>query len=247
MRRKEGRKWINLISLYLNYVFQKSTVIIFLVSILFMILALIIIINPNFDMDLYKINPASFHEKYFMQSLFVLSIFNGILVTTISIIYMLQSNSFDALFLSYTKRSMLCISKIIAAGILFLLLAIFEFVLLYGLPLFLYPSFKMDPKALLTIAYIFSSMLFDFALSIVLVVLIPNIFSPMVILFLAIVKNMLTTSFLWVKDIGGEILPILCYKDGYISMQSIYITPIFSLLLFLVYFSIYNIKDIKIA
>ena len=101
MRRKEGRKWINLISLYLNYVFQKSTIIIFLVSILFMILALIIIINPNFDMDLYKINPASFHEKYFMQSLFVLSIFNGILVTTISIIYMLQSNSFDALFLSF--------------------------------------------------------------------------------------------------------------------------------------------------
>ena len=49
MRRKEGRKWINLISLYLNYVFQKSTVIIFLVSILFMILALIIIINPNFE------------------------------------------------------------------------------------------------------------------------------------------------------------------------------------------------------
>lgn len=182
-----------------------------------------------------------------MQSLFVLSIFNGILVTTISIIYMLQSNSFDALFLSYTKRSMLCISKIIAAAILFLLLSIFEFVLLYGLPLILYPSFKMDRKALLTIIYIFSAMLFDFALSIVLVVWIPNIFSPMVILFLSIVKNMLTTSFQAIKNIGGEILPILCYKDGYISMQSIYITPIFSLLLFLVYFSIYNIKDIKIT
>ena len=165
MRRKEGRKWMNLISLYLNYVFQKSTVIIFFVSILFMILAFIIIINPNFDMDLYKINPESFHEKYFMQSLFVLSIFNGILVTTISIIYMLQSNSFDALFLSYTKRSMLCISKIIASSILFLLLSIFEFVLLYGLPLILYPSFKMDGKALLTVAYIFSAMLFTLKFS----------------------------------------------------------------------------------
>ena len=58
---------------------------------------------------------------------------------------------------------------------------------------------------------------------------------------------MLAASFQAILDIGGEILPILCYKDGYISMQSIYITPIFSLLLFFVYFSIYNIKDIKIT
>lgn len=246
MKRRDIKKIISLSSLYLNYIFQKSTIIIFSVSLALMVFAIIFIANPAYDRNQYFLSINGFHEKYFTQSLFVLGIFNGIFVATVVILLFLQSNSFDSLFLSNTKRNTLVSSKVISSFILFLLMSLFEFILLFGIPLFLYPSYKMEYTSLLTILYLFISMVFDYSISIVLVILVPTIFSPMVILFLSTIKNMVVSAFTNLKDILAEIIPILSYTNSQIEMKSIYIIPLFSLLLLAIYYSCYNIKDIRI-
>ena len=114
MKKRKGKQLVSLISLYLNYAFQKSTVIIFSISLVLMVLALVFIANPKFDLELYMINPSTFHESYFTKSIFVLNVFNGILISTIVILLFLLSNSFDSLFLSHIKRSFLITSKILS-------------------------------------------------------------------------------------------------------------------------------------
>lgn len=246
MKRKEKKKMLSMISLYLNYSFQKSTIIIFSISLILLVISLIFISNPSYDKERYLLDSEAFHNLYFTEGIFVLEIFNGILVTTLVILLFLQSNSFDSLFLANTKRSTLVLSKVIASILFFLLLSLFEFVLLYGIPLFLYPDYALKIENLLSILYFFSSMTFLFSISIVLTILIPNIFSSMSILFLSIVKNMVATSNTFFKDFLKEIVPILIMNDGVIEMASIYIVPIFSALFIFIYYSIYNIKDIRI-
>ena len=74
MKKRKGKQLVSLISLYLNYAFQKSTVIIFSISLVLMVLALVFIANPKFDLELYMINPSTFHESYFTKSIFVLNV-----------------------------------------------------------------------------------------------------------------------------------------------------------------------------
>jgi hypothetical protein len=212
-----------------------------------MVIALIVIANPMYDRNSYLLSQESYHQVYFNGALFVINLFNGIIITTISILLFLQSNSFDALFLPNTKRSMLLSIKILASVILFLLLSLFEFVLLYGIPLFLYSSYKMDISSMLTILYLFLGMIFDFSISIILSILVPTIFSPMIVLFISLVKNMIFTTFSSIKEVIAEILPLLTYNNGIILMPSVYIIPIFSLLFLFIYYLLYNIKDIKIS
>ncbi len=247
MKRRKEKKLISLTSLYLNYTFQKATILVFSISLVFMVIALIVIANPMYDRNSYLLSQESYHQVYFNGALFVINLFNGIIITTISILLFLQSNSFDALFLPNTKRSMLLSIKILASVILFLLLSLFEFVLLYGIPLFLYSSYKMDISSMLTILYLFLGMIFDFSISIILSILVPTIFSPMIVLFISLVKNMIFTTFSSIKEVIAEILPLLTYNNGIILMPSVYIIPIFSLLFLFIYYLLYNIKDIKIS
>ncbi|RIA75838.1 hypothetical protein EI71_01137 [Anaeroplasma bactoclasticum] len=247
MKRRKEKKLISLTSLYLNYTFQKATILVFSISLAFMVIALIVIANPMYDRNSYLLSPESYHQVYFNGALFVINLFNGIIITTISILLFLQSNSFDALFLPNTKRSMLLSIKILASVILFLLLSLFEFVLLYGIPLFLYSSYKMDISSMLTILYLFLGMIFDFSISIILSILVPTIFSPMIVLFISLVKNMISTTFFSIKEVISEILPLLTYNNGIIMMPSVYIIPIFSLLFLFIYYLLYNIRDIKIS
>lgn len=247
MKRREEKRIISLTSLYLNYTFQKSTIIVFSLSLVFMIVALIVIANPMYDKDSYLLDPKAFHQVYFNGALFVISLFNGIIITTISILLFLQSNSFDALFLPNTKRSMLLSSKVFSSIILFILLSLFEFILLYGIPLFLYSTYKMDYSCLLSILYLFLGMVFDFSISIILSILVPTIFSPMIVLFISIVKNMISTTFTSIKEVLSQILPLILYNGTIVVMPSAYIIPIFSLLFLFIYYLLYNIKDIKIS
>jgi hypothetical protein len=247
MKRRKEKKLISLTSVYLNYTFQKATILVFSISLAFMVIALTVIANPMYDRNSYLLSPESYHQVYFNGALFVINLFNGIIITTISILLFLQSNSFDALFLPNTKRSMLLSIKILASVILFLLLSLFEFVLLYGIPLFLYSSYKMDISSMLTILYLFLGMIFDFSISIILSILVPTIFSPMIVLFISLVKNMISTTFFSIKEVISEILPLLTYNNGIIIMPSVYIIPIFSLLFLFIYYLLYNIRDIKIS
>jgi hypothetical protein len=247
MKRRKEKKLISLTSVYLNYTFQKATILVFSISLAFMVIALTVIANPMYDRNSYLLSPESYHQVYFNGALFVINLFNGIIITTISILLFLQSNSFDALFLPNTKRSKLLSIKILASVILFLLLSLFEFVLLYGIPLFLYSSYKMDISSMLTILYLFLGMIFDFSISIILSILVPTIFSPMIVLFISLVKNMISTTFFSIKEVISEILPLLTYNNGIIIMPSVYIIPIFSLLFLFINYLLYNIRDIKIS
>ena len=104
MKRKKECSIIDLSTLYLSYIFNKITLIIFLVAIIFIVLALLFLANPNLDLEEYILNPSSFHQNYFVQSLFILEIFNGIIIQTLVILLSIQSNSFDALFIGRMKR-----------------------------------------------------------------------------------------------------------------------------------------------
>ena len=243
MKRKGNLR--NLLILYLNYIFQKSTIIVFSVSLVLISISLLIISNPWIDFEAYKISPIDFHMNYFTQSLLVLEIFNTILVTTIVIILMLQSTSFDLLFLSHTKRSIVSLSKILSSLMVFLYLSIFEFIIMYLYPLIFYEEFKLEYKDLMTILILFLSMAFTYSISIVLTSIIPSIFLPMLVLFLSLIKSVLTSSFSSVKKVLVDILPIAFFDDGVIKMNSTLPVFVFIIIFIMIQVTIYNIRDIR--
>lgn len=245
MRRR--KKLGNLLTLYLNFVFQKSTIILFSISLLLMTLALFFIANPWLDIEKYKLEPMAFHLNYFQEALLVLEIFNTILVTTVVIVLILNSISFDSLFISYTKREVIAFAKVLSSFILFLLLSLFEFIILYLYPLLIYPDFKIEIRDLLTIGILFLSMGFTYSISLVVTTLIQTIFPPMLILFISLIKSVLVSSFSSVKNVLKELIPIPLFQDGYVIMNSIFVIPVFLFIFILIYIFLYNIKDIKIA
>lgn len=246
MKRKKECSLIDLASLYLSYIFNKITLIIFLVSLIFIILSLLFLCNPFLEIEEYVLNPDSYHLNYFRQGLFILSIFNGIIVSTLVILLSIQSNSFDALFIGRMKRIRISLSKLIVIGVIFILLALFEFFILYLYPILIFPNYKIDFIDLRVVYYLLFSLLFSYTLSNLLCTLIPSIFIPMVLLFIDLVKGVLISSFKDLNYILSYILPILNYENGFITSNSMIVTALWISFFIILYILIYNIKDIKI-
>lgn len=246
MKRKKECSLIDLATLYLSYIFNKITLIIFLVSLLFIILSLLFLCNPFLDLNEYIINPESYHQNYFHQGLFILSIFNGIIVSTLVILLSIQSNSFDSLFIGRMKRIRISLSKLIVISVIFLLLALFEFFILYLYPILIFPNYKIEYIDLRVIYYLLLSLLFSYTLSNLLSTIISSIFIPMVLLFIDLVKGVLISSFKDLNHVMSYILPILNYENGLVSSSSMIVTFLWISFFTILYILIYNIKDIKI-
>ena len=245
MKRKKEMNSLKLSFLYLDYIFNLVTIIIFSIAIIFLVLSLLFLANPLLDIQEYLKNSESFHKNYFDQAILILQIFNGVLVTTIVILLMIQSQSFDALFIGSNKRIKISVAKIITGIILFLTLALIEFIILYFYPLVIFKNFKLGVKDLLTILYLFLCMSFSYFFSIFLTNIIQSIFIPMICLFLALAKNIITSTFSDIKEVISLLLPILSYDEG-LKLNSCFILPLWIVFFITIYIFVYNIKDIKI-
>ena len=246
MKKRRKINIFNLSFLYMNYIFNIVSIIIFLISLILIVLSLLYLANPNLDLASYIVNPSSYHKQYFHQAIFILSIFNSIIITCIVIILIKESESFDSLFIASSKRIDISISKIISSFIIIVILSTFEFVILYLYPLLIFKDFKIEYSDLNVIIYLILQMSFLLYFEMMLTNLIVSIFIPMTCLFLNIVKDIFASTFKSLMDTLELFLPILKYENNHIRLESLYVIPLWLMFFLMVYIFSYNIKDINI-
>ena len=247
MKRKKECSLIDLATLYLSYIFNKITLIIFCIALLFIVLSLLFLANPFLDIEEYILNPEAFHQNYFKEGLFILEIFNGIIIATLVILLSIQSNSFDALFIGRMKRIRISLSKIIVISVILLFLSLFEFFILYLYPILIFRDYVIQIVDIRVIGYFYLSSLFTYTLSNLLCNLVQSIFIPMIVLFLDLVKGIIASSFKDMNYVLSYILPILNYEKGSVYSESVFVSILWIGFFILLYIFIYNIKDIKIS
>ena len=236
---------IKLSSLYLNFSFQKVTIIIFSLSLILMTTFMFIISNPWITNEEYLLNYEGFHDNYFRLSLLIIEIFNGIIIASFIITLIINANSFDFLFISNNKRMYLSISKIITLLLILFALTLFEFIILNVVALIRYSLYKININSILILLFIFLSMIFEAGLSMLLTTLVNSIFIPMIILFVGIIIRLLSSSFPKIEEITSKIFPIINISGTDIIFNSYLVTPILSILFYIIYVFYYNIKDLK--
>ena len=104
----------SLISLYISYIFQKGTIIIFSISLLLMLVFLILISNPWMNNTTYLLSSKDIHKAYLEQGIFIIQVFNSVIIAILVIQLFINSNSFDTLFISYAKRKNIVYMKLIS-------------------------------------------------------------------------------------------------------------------------------------
>ncbi len=236
---------IKLTSLYLNFTFQKVTIIIFSLSLILMTIFMFIISNPWITNEEYLLNYEGFHDNYFRLSLLIIEIFNGIIIASFIITLIINANSFDLLFISNNKRMYLSISKIITLVLILFALSLFEFIILNVVALTKYSLYKININSILILLFIFLSMVFEAGLSMLLTTLVNSIFIPMIVLFVGIIIRLLSSSFPKIEEITSNIFPIINISSNDIVFNSYLVTPILSILFYIIYVFYYNIKDLK--
>lgn len=236
---------LKLTSLYTNFSFQKITIIILSISLISMVLFMFIISNPWISNEEYLLNYEGFHDNYFRLSLLIIEIFNGIIIASFVITLIINANSFDFLFISNNKRMYLSISKIITLLLIFMALTLFEFIILNVVALLKYSLYKININSILILLFIFLSMLFEAGLSMLLTTLVNSIFIPMILLFVGIIIRLLSSSFPKIEEIISKIFPIININGNDIIFNSYLVTPILTILFFVIYVFYYNIKDLK--
>ena len=245
MEKKKNYKITSLISLYLNYIFQKTTLIVLGISLLLMITILVIIANPSLSDADYLLGYKDIHNSYFEQALFVIQVFNSVIVTTVVITIIINSISFDSLFVSYVPRYVICIAKIFAITIIILAINLFEVMVIYLIPLLKYDLYKPNISDLTLILYLFLTTFFELMLEVSLSTLIPIIFVPMSFWFIIIVMKSIMHSMNKVKNIISAFIPVIETSGSTFSTNGILVGIIWIIVLAFMYFSIYNVKDLK--
>ncbi len=244
--KKKNYKITSLISLYLNYIFQKTTLIVLLISLFLMVTILVVIANPSLSDTDYLLGFKDIHNAYFEQSLFVIQVFNSIIVTTVVITIIINSISFDSLFVSYVPRYIICISKLCAILIIIFGIILFEVMIVYLIPLLKYDLYKTSIENFSLLGYLLLTTFFELMLEVFLSTLIPTIFVPMSFLFIFIVMKAIMHSLNRVKDIISSFIPVIETSDSIYTSNGILVGMIWIILLSFLYFSIYNVKDLKI-
>lgn len=246
MKKKKNYKISSLVSLYLNYIFQKKILFILGLSLLIMVVILILIANPSLSSDEYLLSYNDIHVAYFEQSLFVVLLFNSVIITTIDIVIIIDSKPFDSLFLSYVPRYLICIVKLIVVFLTMLLIILIEVIALYLIPLIAYKLYKTNIDDLYTVILLLVSTMFELMIEVSLSTLISSIFVPMTMLFIFIVIKVLVQSMNRIKNILSHLMPIIEIKNQAIYSNGLIIGIIWIILLSFIYYSIYNIKDLKL-
>ena len=245
MKKEKNFKLINLIKLYLCYLIQKTTIIIFSISLVLILIIEIYISNPSLSSVEYLNNYEEIHSTYLTQSFFIVQLFNSIIIATISISYMITANQFDTLFLSHTSRGRICISKILSAFIVLFILSLYEIIIINLIPLIRYPFYKINIDTLLSVLYLFLSTITEIVISFLLSTTIPVVLIPMIFMFISVVIKLLSNNFTAFKNIISKIIPLVNIYSNEIRCDAIYLAPIWIFLLSLLYLSIYSVKDLK--
>lgn len=245
MKKEKSFNLMSLIKLYLGYLFQKSTIIVFSISLILILFIIFYISNPFMKMEEYLAGYNELHLNFFTQSFFIIQMFNSIIIATITITLAINSISFDTLFISHTSRFKICLAKIIACIIVLFILATYEILVVNLIPLIRYPMYKINPEIILNIVYVFLSALTETIISFLLSSALPIIFVPMIFMFISIVIKLLSNNFTIFKQTINKILPIVDVTYKGVKCDAIMLTPIWIILLCLIYFSIYAIRDLK--
>lgn len=242
--KKRENSLLSLTSLYLCLISSKITLIIFIIGFILSGLFLVFIANPMMDNMVYLASFNDIHTKYFNQSIFIIELFNSILLIAIIITLSINSNSFDSLFISYVKRNKIILSKLLALITIILVIIIFDSLILFSIPLILYQNYSLSIESLKLILFLFISLLFEGSLEIMLTTLIQSIFVPIILSFLAIVLRVMSTNYTNLNKILSKYWPIIKIEN-IVTLDSLYFILIWSLLLLILYFCIYSIKDLK--
>ena len=245
MKKEKSQSLICLTRLYFSYLFQKATIIVFSISLILILGIVILISNPFYNNHDYLYNANEIHTLFLSQSLFVIQLFNSIIITTVALSLTINSNSFDSLFLSHTSRLKICISKLLACMFVLIFLNIYEVLLLVLVPLIRYPLYKISNQTILYFIYLYISTITETITSFLISTAIPIIIAPMIFMFLSIVIKLLSNNFTLFKDFASKIIPIINVNEKGITLDSLMVIPIWIILFSLLYLSIYYVKDLK--
>ena len=244
--KKKNYNLMSLTSLYLNYIFQKTTLIVLGLSLILMTVILLLIANPSLSNTDYLMGYKDIHNSYFEQGLFVIQVFNSIIVTTVVITIIINSISFDSLFVSYVPRYIICLSKIFAIFIIIFGIILFEVIVLYLIPLLKYDLYKTDLGDFKLIGYLLLITFFELMVEVFISTLIPTMFAPMTFLFIFIVMKSIIHSMNKVKNIISAFIPVIETSNSSFTSDGIIVGLIWIILLSILYISVYNVKDLKI-
>lgn len=247
MHQKQRYKYSKLFSIYFNFIFQKSTLIIFLLSIIILSICLLLCSNPGYDKIDYIKYSSDFHLMYFKQSNLIIQIFNSIIVVTFVISITLQTNNFDVLFISYTSRNKIALFKIINISIILFLLIIYELALFLGIGLIFYSDFIPNITTFFSFFGMYIIMMFEFSVCILFTSFIPIILTPMIFLFVFFVIKLLCNNYNMISNFFSKLIPIINInqKNLYFEIHNPILCIIWILLLLIIYINIYTIKDLK--
>ncbi len=247
MRKRKNKLW-NLINLYFEFSFQKSTIIIGILSILIMIFGIYFVSNPWLIKSEYLEASKDYHFMFLSQSLLIIQIFNSIIVTTIVISLTIQSYAFDILFISYIPRKKICLSKIIVLYLLCLLLCGFEILLIYSIGFIRFSNFTFSYEVLNSYFFLFLSLLFECMVSLNISTIFPILFTPMVFLFVSLVLKIICNNFDIIYKGLSTAIPLvkINYMQIIFEIKNPVLTILWIILFALLYISIYEIKDIRI-
>ena len=245
MKKEKNSNLIDLTRLYLGFLFQKATIIIFSISLLLIFLIILYISNIDLDMNVYLQSYTDIHLTYFTQSFFIIQLFNSIIIATITISLTINSTTFDTLFISHTSRIRICVSKILATSLVLFLLSLYEILIIMVIPLIRYPMFKITSSMYLSIIFLFLSTVVETILSFLISTALPYIFIPMIYMFISIVIKLLANNHTDFKDVIGKVIPMVSISYKNIYCDAIGLAPVWIVLFMLLYISIYCIKDIK--
>ena len=243
---KKNYKLNSLISLYISHIFQKGTIIVFLSSLLLMVTFLIIISSPWIENTTYLLSANEIHKSYLEQGIFIIQVFNSIIIALLVLQLFINSNSFDTLFISYVKRKNIVYMKLLSILTILFIIILFEIIILYLIPTLRFSLFKIELENLIIIPYLVLTLLFELSISILLSQIFQSIFMPMSVLFVSIILKAIS-SINKLKEILSFFIPII-YIDNMnakIELKTIIVSSIIIVSSLIIQIKIYECKDIK--
>ncbi len=138
------KELLRLIKLYLAYHMNKITFIILAVVLFIWCLVLIINANIPLEMDNYVISSNLYHNNYLEQSIFFLTIINGVFVSFLVGIELSSFSLFDPMFVAYTKRSKIVFSKIFVNFLILFIITSFQILLLFLIGVVVFPNYTFN-------------------------------------------------------------------------------------------------------
>lgn len=242
--KKRGEALRTLVSLNLALIFQKTTIIIYLIGITITGVCLFFIANPFMEDFTYLAGSNDIHISYFNQSLFIIELFNSIILIAIIINISISSNSFDSLFISYTKRGKIIIAKILALAIINLIIIALDSILLFGIPLILYSNYGLSIESLKMIGFLYLLIFFESSIAMMLSGIIQSIFIPILVSFTAVVFRVMCMNFTIINNTLKSYIPIIKIST-IVTCDAFIPAIIWSILTLIIYSSVYSIKDIR--